>query len=77
MPSGVSGEISYESKILPPYLGDFLRWVCLLDEAVDAAEKYFHFQDSTYKTDSNGYIICSPEKASIDLRTLMLNASDK
>jgi hypothetical protein len=34
----------------------------LLDEAVDAAEKYFHFQTSTYKTDSNGYIICSPEK---------------
>jgi len=49
----------------------------LLDGAMDAAEKYFHFQDSTYKTDSNGYIICSPEKASIDLRTLMLNASDK
>jgi len=47
---------------------------------MDAAEKYFHFQDSTYKTDSNGYIICSPEKAkitSIDLRPLMLNAADK
>ena len=23
----------------------------LLDEAVDAAEKYFHFQTSTYKTE--------------------------
>ena len=80
MLSGVSGESSYESKILPPYLGDFLRGYVsntLLDGAMDAAEKYFHFQDSTYKTDSNGYIICSPEKASIDLRTLMLNASDK
>ncbi len=52
----------------------------LLDGAVDAAEKYFHFQDSTYKTDSNGYIICSPEKAkmtSIDLTPPTLNASDK
>ena len=34
----------------------------LLDGALDAAEKYFHVQTSTYKTDSNGYIICSPEK---------------
>jgi len=46
----------------------------LLDEAVDAAEKYFHFQTSTtYKTDSNGYVICSPEKPKItnaDLRPL-------
>jgi len=52
----------------------------LLDGVVDAAEKYFHFQSSTYKTDSNDYIICSPEKAkitSIDLRPLMLNAADK
>ena len=78
------GESSYESKILPPYLGDFLRgrYVSntLLDGAMDAAERYFHFQDSTYKTDSNGYIICSPEKAkitSIDLRPLMRNAADK
>jgi hypothetical protein len=37
----------------------------LLDGVVDAAEKYFHFQTSTYKTDSNGYIICSPEKPQI------------
>jgi len=52
----------------------------LLDEAVDAAEKYFHLQSSTYKTDSNGFIICSPEKPKItstDLRPFMLNASDK
>jgi hypothetical protein len=49
----------------------------LLDEAVDAAEKYFHFQTSTYKTDSNGYVICSPEKPKItnaDLKQLTLNA---
>jgi hypothetical protein len=52
----------------------------LLDEVVDAAEKYFHFQTSTYKTDSNGYIICSPEKPKItnaDLGLLTLNASDQ
>ena len=50
----------------------------LLDQAVDAAEKYFHFQNSTYKTDSNGYIICSPEKPKItnaDLKPLILNAA--
>jgi hypothetical protein len=52
----------------------------LLDEVVDAAEKYFHFQTSTYKTDSNGYIICSPEKPKItnaDLGPVPLNASDQ
>jgi hypothetical protein len=27
----------------------------LLDEAVDAAEKYFRVQTSTYKTDSSGF----------------------
>ena len=37
----------------------------LLDEAVDAAEKYFRVQAPTYKADSNGYIICSPEKQKI------------
>ena len=37
----------------------------LLDGALDAAEKYFHVQTSTYKTDSNGYIICSPQKPKI------------
>ena len=50
----------------------------LLDSAVDAAEKYFRVQTSTYKTDSNGYIICSPEKPKItndNLRPLTLNAS--
>jgi hypothetical protein len=49
----------------------------LLDEAVNAAEKYFHFQTSTYKTDSNGYVICSPEKPKItnaNLGPLTLNA---
>jgi hypothetical protein len=52
----------------------------LLDEAVNAAEKYFHFQTSTYKTDSNGYVICSPEKPKItnaNLGPLTLNASDQ
>jgi len=52
----------------------------LLDEAVDAAEKYFHLHTSAYKTDSNGYIICSPERAKmagIDLRSVTHNASDK
>jgi hypothetical protein len=34
----------------------------LLDNALDAAEKYFHFSTAAYKTDSNGYIICSAEK---------------
>jgi hypothetical protein len=51
----------------------------LLDNAVEAAEKYFRLRTSdSYKTDSNGYIICSPEKSKItnaDLRPLTLNAS--
>ena len=51
----------------------------LLDNAVEAAEKYFRLRASdSYKTDSNGYIICSPEKTKItnaDLRPLTLNAS--
>ncbi len=34
----------------------------LLDNVVDAAEKYFHVPTSTYKTDADGYIICSTEK---------------
>jgi len=34
----------------------------LLDEGIDAAKKYFHVMTSAYKSDSNGYIICSPEK---------------
>jgi hypothetical protein len=37
----------------------------LLDSAVDAAQTYFHFQTSAYKTDSDGYIICSTEKPKI------------
>jgi len=37
----------------------------LLDEAVEAAERYFHVKMSAYKTDANGYIICSPEKPAI------------
>jgi hypothetical protein len=51
----------------------------LLDEAVSAAQKYFRVQISdSYKTDSNGYIICSPEKPKItnaNLMALTLNAS--
>ena len=43
----------------------------ILDEVVDAADKYFRVQTSTYKTDSNGYIICSTEKPQItNLRPL-------
>src|SRR5262245_12361320 len=52
----------------------------ILDEAVGAAEKYFRVQTSTYKTDADGYIICSPEKpkiTNVELRPLTLNASDK
>jgi hypothetical protein len=52
----------------------------ILDEVVDAAEKCFRVQTSAYKTDSNGFIICSPEKPTIinaDLRPLTLHASDK
>jgi hypothetical protein len=50
----------------------------LLGTAVDAAQTYFHLQTSTYKTDSNGYIICSTEKPKItnnNLRPLSLNTS--
>ena len=50
----------------------------LLDTAVDAAQTYFHLQTSTYKTDSNGYIVCSTEKPKItndNLRPLTPNAS--
>ena len=53
----------------------------LLDTAVEATEKYFRLQVSdSYKTDSNGYIICSPQKANLtnaDLKPLILNASNK
>ena len=34
----------------------------LLDEAIDRAEKYFQIKASTYKTDADGYIICSNEQ---------------
>ena len=47
----------------------------LLDEVVDAAETDFHVRTSSYKTDSNGYIICSTEKPKItDLRPLINGA---
>ena len=53
----------------------------LLDEVVHAAEKYFRVQTSdSYKTDSSGYIICSPEKPKItnaDLRPLTMDALAK
>jgi len=52
----------------------------ILDGVLDAAEKYLHVQTSTYKIDSNGYIICSPEKPKIidaDLRSITLNPSEK
>ena len=48
----------------------------LLDNAVEAAEKYFRLKTSdSYKTDSNGYVICSNEKANDNLKPLSLNAS--
>ena len=51
----------------------------LLDTAVEAAQTYFHFQTSAYKTDAKGYIICSSEKPKITNATLRplppLNAS--
>ena len=51
----------------------------LLDNAVEAAEKYFRLRASdSYKTDSNGYVICSTEKPKIttaDLRPVTLTAS--
>jgi hypothetical protein len=34
----------------------------LLDNALAAADSYFHLSGSTYKTDANGYIICRMEK---------------
>ena len=34
----------------------------LLDNVLEAAENYFHLATSAYKTDANGYIICSTEK---------------
>jgi len=52
----------------------------LLDGAVEAAEKYFHLHTSNYKTDSDGYIICSPEKAKItnaDMKPLPVSASSE
>ena len=51
----------------------------LLDGVVGAAEKYFRVQIlDSYKTDSDGYIICSPEKPKITnagLTPITLNAS--
>ena len=31
----------------------------LLDNALAAAESYFHLSTKDYKTDANGYVICS------------------
>ena len=39
----------------------------LLDNALEAAESYFRLSTSAYKTDANGYIICSIEKPKISL----------
>jgi hypothetical protein len=36
-----------------------------LDTALEAAESYFHVHPAAYKTDANGYVICSPEKPKI------------
>jgi len=37
-----------------------------LDTALEAAESYFHVQPAVY-IDSNGYVICSPERPKITL----------
>ena len=37
----------------------------MLDSALEAAESYFRIQPAAYKTDVNGYVICSPEKPKI------------
>jgi hypothetical protein len=44
----------------------------ILDEIIDAGEKYFRVKTSAYKTDSNGYIICSPDKPKIANEALRL-----
>jgi hypothetical protein len=46
MLSGVSGENSYESKILPPYLGDFFR------DFTGAGSSSVPFQKSSPKDDA-------------------------
>jgi len=55
--------MSLKSLVLPLaiFCGGYVSNT-LLDSAVDAAQTYFHLQTTTYKTDSNGYIICSTEK---------------
>ncbi len=35
------------------------------DTALEAAESYFHVHPAAYKTDSNGYVICSPERPKV------------
>ena len=37
----------------------------MLDSALEAAESYFRIQPAAYKTDANGYVICSPERPKI------------
>jgi len=53
----------------PPDLRRFL-WGYVtnttLDTALEAAESYFHVQPAVY-IDSNGYVICSPERPKITL----------
>jgi hypothetical protein len=34
----------------------------MLDTALEAAESYFHVHAVAYKIDTNGYVICTPEK---------------
>ena len=45
----------------------------LLDDALEAAKRYFHLSTADYKTDANGYIICSVEKPKISLIRLPAN----
>ena len=47
------------------FCGGYISYT-LLDDALAAAKSYFHLSVADYKTDANGYIICSTEKPAND-----------
>jgi hypothetical protein len=62
------GESDDDDEILSTDLLRFLWGLVTnttLDTALEAAESYFHLHPAAYKTDVNGYVICSPEKPKI------------